>query len=198
MKQNRYYTGVGSRDTPEPIMDLMSNIAVVLYRADYTLRSGRAEGSDYAFQRGAEFKYKEKAISNSTKLKQEIYVPNKRFNLKYGRLGEIDPADFDNYYEAEDIMFTIHPKGEFLRGFAREAHIRNMYQVLGKDLKTPSEFLICYAKTDKFGNAKGGTASAWKLAKEYGIPCYNLGIKGHLELLFENVLGEICERSEIY
>ncbi len=146
----KFYTGVGSRNTPENITDLMSNIAVVLYGADYTLRSGRADGSDYAFQRGAEYQHKQKAMISNTRLKQEIYVPNKRFNVKYGRLGELDPSEWDNYEEAEDLMFSIHPKGQFLRGFAREAHIRNMYQVLGRDLNTPSEFLICYAETDRF------------------------------------------------
>lgn len=194
----KFYTGVGSRNTPENITDLMSNIAVVLYGADYTLRSGRADGSDYAFQRGAEYQHKQKAMISSTRLKQEIYVPNKRFNVKYGRLGELDPSEWDNYEEAEDLMFSIHPKGQFLRGFAREAHIRNMYQVLGRDLNTPSEFLICYAETDRFGNALGGTASAWKLATRYNIPCYNLGVKGHLDLLYKNVLEKLCEREELY
>lgn len=194
----KYYTGVGSRKTPENITDLMSNIAVVLYGADYILRSGRAEGSDYAFQRGAEFKYNQNIMISSTRLKQEIYIPNKRFNVNYGRLGELDPSNWDNYKEAEDLMFSIHPKGEYLRGFAREAHIRNMYQVLGVDLNTPSEFLICYATTDISGNVMGGTASAWKLAKRYHIPCYNLAVKGDLEKLYSDHLEKLCERKELY
>ena len=198
MKQDKFYTGVGSRETPENITDLMSNIAVILYTEGYTLRSGRAESADYAFQRGAEFKYREKAMASNTKLLQEIYVPNSRFNTCYGRLGELNPSDWDNYKEAEDLMYSIHPKGVFLRGFAREAHIRNMYQVLGRDLKTPSEFLICWAPVDRFGNPKGGTASAWKLASRYNIPCYNLGVEGHLDLLYSNVLENLCERKEIY
>lgn len=198
MKQNNFYTGVGSRKTPENITDLMSNIAVVLYGAGYTLRSGRADEADYAFQRGAEFALKQSAMSSNTRTLQEIYVPNRNFNAKYGRIGELDPRDWDNYDEAEDLMFSIHPKGPYLRGFAREAHIRNMYQVLGRDLNTPSKFLICWAEVDKFGNPQGGTASAWKLAKRYKIPCYNLNVEGHLELLYKNELEKFCERKELY
>lgn len=196
--KNKFYTGVGSRETPEHITDLMSNIAVVLYNADFILRSGRADGADFAFQRGAEFQHRQSFMCSSTRLKQEIYVPNKRFNVQYGRLGELDPSEWDNYDDAEDLMFSIHPKGRFLRGFAREAHIRNMYQVLGRDLNTPSKFLICYANTERFGNALGGTASAWKLAARYNIPSYNLAVKGHLELLYKNELGDLCESSELY
>ncbi len=59
-------------------------------------------------------------------------------------------------------------------------------------------FLFVMPRQIVFGNALGGTASAWKLATRYNIPCYNLGVKGHLDLLYKNVLEKLCEREELY
>jgi len=48
------YTGVGSRDTPPHILDIMTKLATKL-SPHYTLRSGGATGADSAFEKGAEF-----------------------------------------------------------------------------------------------------------------------------------------------
>jgi hypothetical protein len=48
-----YYTGVGSRSTPDDILRLMTHIALKLATMGYTLRSGGAMGADLAFERGA-------------------------------------------------------------------------------------------------------------------------------------------------
>ena len=45
---------------------------------------------------------------------------------------------------------------------------RNVFQVLGADLKTPTEFIICW--TDKYG----GTQQALRIAKSFSIPVFNL------------------------
>lgn len=47
-----YYAGIGSRSTPEPVLDFMYSLATMLTSL-YTLRSGGAEGADIAFQQGA-------------------------------------------------------------------------------------------------------------------------------------------------
>ena len=45
----KYYSGVGSREVPKEIGELMTKIAVKLEELGYSLRSGAAEGSDSAF-----------------------------------------------------------------------------------------------------------------------------------------------------
>ena len=60
---------------------------------------------------------------------------------------------------------------------ALKLHLRNVNQVLGADLNTPSKFLICWAKMDKQGSPIGGTRTAWKIAEKYGIPCFNLAVE---------------------
>lgn len=162
----KFYTGVGSREAPEWVTDLASNIAVALSQLGYILRSGRAEGMDYAFQRGAEY-------DRPNHPRTKIYVPNDRFNICFGNKNAINPKVFANYEDAEDICSTIHPVYHRLRGFSHDAHVRNIYQVLGSALCEPSEFLICYA-TPVGDEVKGGTNTAWKLAKKHGVPCYNL------------------------
>jgi predicted Rossmann fold nucleotide-binding protein DprA/Smf involved in DNA uptake len=48
-----YYTGVGSRECPTYILDLMTQYATVLNNKGYILRSGGALGADSAFQSGS-------------------------------------------------------------------------------------------------------------------------------------------------
>jgi len=43
------YTGIGSRKTPDDILDLMTRIAVAMDAWGWTLRSGAADGADEAF-----------------------------------------------------------------------------------------------------------------------------------------------------
>lgn len=52
-----YYTGVGSRDTPQRVLQIMTRIALKLEVDGYTLRSGGAVGADQAFERGAAVKH---------------------------------------------------------------------------------------------------------------------------------------------
>ena len=46
------YTGIGSRETPTAILDLMIAIGGVLAQRGFTLRSGGADGADDAFEQG--------------------------------------------------------------------------------------------------------------------------------------------------
>ena len=79
-------------------------------------------------------------------------------------------------------LFTLH--GISVVG-AKALHTRNVYQVLGLDLNTPSEFVVCYADVDKHNNVIGGTATAVNIAKEVGIPVYNISVKEQLDALVD-------------
>lgn len=48
----KIYAGIGSRETPREIMDLMSRIAIKLEGEGWLLRSGGAQGADMAFEKG--------------------------------------------------------------------------------------------------------------------------------------------------
>lgn len=49
----KHYAGIGSRDTPQPILKRMTRCARVLDKKGYTLRSGGAKGADQAFEKGS-------------------------------------------------------------------------------------------------------------------------------------------------
>jgi len=64
--------------------------------------------------------------------------------------------------------------------------IRDTYQVLGRDLNTLSDFVICWtpdgARTDKERTGKaGGTGQASAIASYYSIPVFNLKRKEELQ-----------------
>jgi hypothetical protein len=161
---NKFYTGVGSREIPEDIEESIVKIAEFLAKKGYTLRSGAADGADAAFERGCD-------KVNGAK---EIYLPWKGFNNHKSLLSHI-PACWP-------VAAQIHPNWKNLDCNARCLHARNCNQVLGKDLLSPSAFLIAYTED---GIIQGGTATAIRLAKQHGIPVFNLGFKNGLDNLRE-------------
>lgn len=163
----KYYTGVGSRNTPQSILELINQISIKLSEKDYILRSGGADGADNAF-------YKHKPA------KSEIYLPWKGFN---GSNSDLYLDVLSNRLKAEELAKEIHPAWQYLSNGAKKLHTRNTYQVLGLNLDNPSKFLICWAEVDKHGIPKGGTRTAWILAKQYSIPCFNLFLEKDKERL---------------
>lgn len=171
----KFYTGIGSRETPENICRLMKDIAAAAAVKGYTGRSGGADGADDAFEQG--FLAVAGTLSDDNPAEFDVFVPWKRFNgrfaKKHKRHNIIMSGDD---FRAFEIMRTIHPvykKGGRLSHGAEKLHTRNIFQVLGRDLDTPSDFLVCYAKPGN-GCIAGGTNTAWQLALRHGVDCYNL------------------------
>lgn len=152
------YAGIGSRETPPAIMQRMTNMAKKLDADGYTLRSGGAVGADSAFEEG------------STKM--EIFIPWIGYNGIWTDDQHIHVTDGAILYEAENIVANIHPKFHKLSIGARRLHTRNVFQILGADLKTPVDFVAYWCNRDVAGNPLGGTATAVNLAKKMGIPQY--------------------------
>jgi hypothetical protein len=150
----KYYTGIGSREAPQDALKQMEALAGRLARYGYVLRSGGAPGADSAFENGC---------GSGSK---EIYLPWAYFNNNPSHLYEITN-------EALSLAATIHPAWNNLSYPVQKLHARNCYQVLGKDLKTPSEFVVCWTVG---GKVKGGTATAINLAKKFNIQVYNLAL----------------------
>lgn len=170
----RYYTGVGSRETPAVILDLMQEIAFKLACDGYVLRSGGADGADLAFQKGWE---RGKRLTPA-----EIFIPWDGFNgLSHGQDGVVYTLNrMPNSQQAERIAAEIHPVWDRLSRGAKALHTRNIYQVLGKTLDEPSRFLICYAKPTKTG-VSGGTNTAVQVALQHGVKVFNLYEQENIE-----------------
>jgi hypothetical protein len=176
----KYYSGVGSRSTPDEIMTLMGDIAMKLSENGYILRSGAADGADSAFEKG---------VTNPSK--KEVYIAWNGFSNRTDSEEGVYCLKGDIILQAEQIAKTLHPAWDVIRADgkpvltkgAKALHTRNVFQVLGNDLNTPSNFLICWAETDSKNVPKGGTRTAWMLARNHNIPCFNLNIQKDLDRL---------------
>ena len=142
----KYYAGIGSREAPSAILLAMTDIAILLEQNGFILRSGHAKGSDMAFEAGIQL------------------AANKEIFSRYVNTCE----------EAKAIAASIHPAWHNCSDYAKGCHGRNIYQVLGRDLKTPVSFVICWTPE---GKEIGGTRTAIILAKKHKIPVYNLALE---------------------
>jgi hypothetical protein len=158
----------------------MEQIAGLLYSIGYILRSGGAPGADTAFENGAD------TPKDFVGKRKEIYVPWKGF--RGGQTGDIHKI----HKRAFVIAAFIHPSWHKLQDGSKKLHARNIHQVLGRDLKTPSKFLICWTKN---GELVGGTRTSIVLAREIEIPVYNLGLDKYDQITPTDLVYEIL--SEI-
>lgn len=147
----RAYTGVGSRRTPSNVLTRMTEMARERSEAGWTLRSGGSWGADEAFERGAGER-------------KEIWLPWPGWR---GHKSPLFPS-----LEAFRMAARIHPAWERCNQMSRKFHARNCHAVLGEDLKSPSEEIVCWTPG---GEVVGGTATAIRIAQEWGIRVTNLG-----------------------
>lgn len=174
------YAGVGSRETPIPILGIMSVVAYYLAKSGYTLRSGGAPGADTAFETGAWA-----AVDSDGTSKPEIYLPWRNFENRES------PARMEPQAEAYEIAKQFHPNWHGLSQGGQKLHARNVHQVLGFDVNSPtiSGFLICWTREGKGG---GGTGQALRMARHYGVrEVYDLANREHLEIIKEFIPAHI-------
>ena len=134
----KYFAGIGSRKTPQNILELITTIAQVLATKGYTLRSGGADGADKAFESGAILK--------------EILRPK-----------HATP-------QAIQLAMSMHPNPNACNDYVRKLHGRNAQIILGPNLDTIVDFVVCYSKNE---NA-GGTSLGIKIARQNSIPVFNI------------------------
>lgn len=168
-------TGVGSREITEKYKNRIIEIAKLLDKAGYTLRSGGAEGSDTLFEENMS--------------KKKIYLPWKNFNGNNSKRYMITK-------EALELASEIHPAFQYLSQGAQKLHARNCYQVLGYKLNHPSEMVVCYTKDGCNSEASstkhtGGTRTAIVLADRNNIPIYNLKNDADYETIKTKLNDEI-------
>lgn len=159
----KYYSGVGSRETPQDILDLMKDIAVFLSLQGWTLRSGGAPGADTAFEEAAV------AVNG----KKQIFLPWKGFNGNTSPLYNIPSEAFEISREAYGERL------DYMKRPIKLLMARNVQQVLGPTLDEPSAFVVCWTPdgiTDGSQRTRktGGTGQAISIATRYDVPVFNL------------------------
>ena len=111
----KYYAGIGSRQSPQPVLDLIVLIAGRLKNLSWILRSGGAQGADSAFEHGA-------FASCNTEIFHAVHAT---------------PA-------AIEMAANYHPAWDKCGQYARQLHGRNAMIILGPTLRTPVKFVICW------------------------------------------------------
>lgn len=158
------WAGIGSRDTPIDIQEKMLSIARYLGEKNYWCRTGAAQGADQAFALG-------RADRTILYLPWNGYENDwvySRIALKT-QIGCMYPSD-----RAIDLASQYHLAWNACSLSARKLHGRNSHIILGRDLESPSEFVIYWAKTDSNNNPLGGTGQGIRIAQAFKIPTYNL------------------------
>ena len=153
----KFYTGIGSRETPPGVEPMIQEICTFLNKLEYTLRSGGAPGADSKFE-------------TNFLGEKEIYLPWKGFNENTSEF-YLDNIDIEFVQKAKSMAIKYHPRWNSLSLAAKKLMTRNSFQVLGLDLQTPVSFVVCWTQGGKIA---GGTGQALRIAKDLGIPIFNL------------------------
>ena len=159
----KFYTGIGSRVTPEDVQEQMMRIASAFAISGWVLRSGGAKGADWAFESGCFH------VGGWS----EIYLPWKGMNGHLSPLYEIPQIAYD---VAAD---TYGPSWRYLKPASKKFMARDVQQVAGKDIDSPSRVVICWTPdgcTERLSRTRktGGTGQAIAFASELSIPVFNL------------------------
>lgn len=176
------YAGIGSRETPNHILVVMTEFAQLATEYDWVLRSGGAPGADQAFELGA--------------AKKEIYLPSRGF---YDNPSPLYPPTTS----AMQMAAKCHPIWKGLQPFPKLLVARNMHQIFGFDMNSPVEFVICWTRDGcesykTYTRNTGGTGSAISAASRADIPVYNLYNKGRLEDALEHLTTGKRKEIEIW
>jgi len=172
------YAGIGSRETPQEVLDTMTKVANYLETLGYTLNTGKTFSANKEYN---EEQYNERlktgaALSalygNEVGLDEEgadrafsAGTNNKNLFGVKGTIGEREMA----------VMEEIHPAPERLKPGAKKLMARNTNQIFGENLDTPVDFVLFYAKeTADPLRPKGGTGQAVEMARRKGIPTINM------------------------
>lgn len=161
---NNIYAGIGSRETPPNILNIMTKCAIILAHDGYICSTGAAIGADQAFANGSN-------IANGTAY---LHLPWKSYEEEWVNsltgdniLYILSRGDSAAYNSVEDY----HPSYEKIKEKSGilALHARN-YNILMKPEKV--KFIICWTKNAGY---IGGTAQALRIADDFDIPVYNLG-----------------------
>lgn len=158
----KYYAGIGSRETPPDILELMVKLGRYMAEGGWVLRSGGAEGADTAFEQGCD----------EVQGKKEIFLPWKEYN---GNKSNLYYNNFEIPNEIRDKSFELarlyHPAWDQCTYGAKALLARDGLQILGKDLKTPVSMVLFWSPDPN----RGGTSQAIRISADYEIVYFNLG-----------------------
>ena len=160
-------TIIGSRETPANILTFMRKIAKYCATNNIVVRSGKAGGADAAAIYGCMDADKEGRLV----AQPEMFIP-------WNRFGEASMStkwdiNLGSNEEAYVIASNLHPAWERCSQGAKKLHTRNVGQILGSNLNSPTD-VVLYWCNEKGGEPTGGTVTAVNLGKEHECITINM------------------------
>jgi hypothetical protein len=147
----------------------METLAEKLAGESWVLRTGLSPGADQAFYRGALLRGAE----------IELYLPWPGFQAD--ARPEIERASVRELAEpsaaASELARRFHPHWDTLAPPERQLLARDAHEVLGADLHSPAELVVCWTadgSRDGRGLCDDGTGQALRIAHHHRIPVLNL------------------------
>lgn len=168
----KYYAAVGDQTCPSRYYDIITKITRYFESDGYVVRTRGSKGFDEVVDESVE--------------RKELFVPWRGFE---GRTTNTYNPSQDVFDKAAEF----HPRWYKLNNRVRRIMASATACVLGPDLKSRSEFVICWTPDAEQG---GGTGQSIRVASYYGIPVFDLagmpydelknGVDNYLEKLSES------------
>lgn len=181
-------TIVGSRETPLPSQDRITCFAWAVQDNGGVAISGGAPGADSACERG---------ITNPHA--KEIFLPFSNFNGVKNGVGVyvLDQMHSRLQNAAQEIASRFHPNWRAVenKGITTvKLMTRNVFQILGTELRAPSDVLVMWGKgtrssiankdgRNRIFDVPGGTGLAVRLAHHLEIPVLHVDLPEHQSIL---------------
>lgn len=160
------YAGIGARNTPDNILQVMVKTGKLLAKDGLCCNTGMAQGADQAFARGA-------CLGNGA-LKLCLPWASYEQETQQHLWGNITKVVVDPKLHTEAYLSVqkYHPNPANLKPAVVKLHARNYLIIEGV------EFVVCYSPN---GAPIGGTGQAIRMASDMEITIYNLGVEATLE-----------------
>lgn len=88
--------------------------------------------------------------------------------------------------EAINFVSSLHPNWNACSEYVRKLHGRNAQILLGKDLDSPVDFVLCWTPNAKL---VGGTAMGIKIARLKNIPVFNFADQDQIDSFKDKYLN---------
>ena len=90
--------------------------------------------------------------------------------------------------ESFELAENFHPRWDSLSPSGKALQARNGHILLGGDLETPVDFVLCWTEN---GLTRGGTGQGIRIARAYQIPIFNFGLPNLAVSDLENFLKKV-------
>ncbi|QFR56130.1 hypothetical protein CPT_Muldoon_179 [Serratia phage Muldoon] len=171
---------IGSRETPKEIYPLIHAMGKWFSGKGIISYSGGAPGPDEEFLR-----FYNKAYTR-------VIIPYNGFNNHdTSQEGVFLWDDLSNQAKIKSIIkarsVTSYYSG--CKPIVQKLFSRNAMQILGLECTDPVDAVFFYAPESKFGKVSGGTRVAVEIARNHGIPTYNLLNQNVYDRFAQKLLG---------